>query len=290
MFSFWSLYLSLQQVFFHALGISAQASALMTIAYERYHTISNPFEKVQIKKRCLFLASSCWIMAVILATLQLLLARNTITHDICRKVPIKVYKTGSKYLVIAYGLVSFVMIVIYYIGIMMLVKKHLNQFDQKLNADNSTKSAAGNGPTPSGRIEPISIVDKNDPGSQSVKLRREASSVTKSPTTNSARKNEKVAKGSTQLTPSSLQVPKNVFVFSGCSKVTPALDIIPTISGNVQGDRESVSSAKKDVISPCTGPLSQTVGEKECNEKSDGKKKSKDWQPVVQWKVKNQDR
>ena len=182
-------------------------------------------------------------MAVILATLQLILARNTITHDICRKDPIKVYKTGGKYLVIAYGFVSFVMIVIYYIGILMLVKKHLNQFDQKLNGEHSTRSGGGgNGPTPSGRIvDNVSIVE---PPRESIQVRQEYSS--RSPVTPLTRNSDKSSsiKVAAQ-TPSSLQVPKNAFVFSNCNKVTPAPNLIPT-SCNIQenDDHEEYKSER----------------------------------------------
>lgn len=116
---------------------------MVTIAYERYNSVHSPFEKKQLRQRSLLFVTVCWLTATGLAALQLILAKPTITHDICN-MSVEVYHSSLKYVVVAYGTGAFLIIVVYYIGILYLVKKHLHKFDQKVPSQQPRPSNSTN--------------------------------------------------------------------------------------------------------------------------------------------------
>lgn len=74
-----------------------KASALVTIAHERFATIASPFStdnnKDAVTRRSLLFSVVCWLLGGSVAMVQVTLARDTITHDICTRAPVIVIKS-----------------------------------------------------------------------------------------------------------------------------------------------------------------------------------------------------
>jgi hypothetical protein len=112
------------QLFFHAISTAGQAFAFVTVGYERYHTVANPFDKENIRKMTHISIISCWIIAIIVAFVELFLVPDTITYEFCMKSSQLTKHLAISYIIAPFGVLCFILVGFYYSRIVWLVRKH----------------------------------------------------------------------------------------------------------------------------------------------------------------------
>lgn len=114
----------LSQLFAHTMSISGQLLSFVSVGYERYHTVSNPFDKEKVRRITHFLISICWILAIALSLLQLFFAPETIDFALCEHLSNGNNNNGIIYIMWPFGIFCFLLVAFFYGRIVWLVRKH----------------------------------------------------------------------------------------------------------------------------------------------------------------------
>ena len=114
-----------RQLFVHTMSISGQILSFVSVGYERYHTVSNPFDKEKVRRLTHMLVISCWIIAATIALLEIQLAPDTIGYHFCN-VSHRSSSThsGVIYIMLPFGTSCFVLVAFFYGRIVWLVRNH----------------------------------------------------------------------------------------------------------------------------------------------------------------------
>ncbi|UXI19930.1 nitric oxide synthase 1 [Sarcoptes scabiei] len=112
------------QLFAHTMSISGQLLSFVSVGYERYHTVSNPFDKEKVRRITHFLISICWILAIALSLLQLFFAPETIDFALCEHLSNGNNNNGIIYIMWPFGIFCFLLVAFFYGRIVWLVRKH----------------------------------------------------------------------------------------------------------------------------------------------------------------------
>ena len=106
------------------MSISGQILSFVSVGYERYHTVSNPFDKEKVRKITHFSVVSSWIIAILIALLETNVAPDTIGYDFCVESPVRTAHLGIIYVMFPFGAICFLMVAFFYSRIVWLVRKH----------------------------------------------------------------------------------------------------------------------------------------------------------------------
>lgn len=106
------------------MSISGQIVSFVSVGYERYHTVSNPFDKEKVRKITHCLVISCWLIAALVATLEMYLAPDTIGYNYCIRSNRKTGHMGIISIMLPFGAVCFCLVAYFYGKIVWLVRKH----------------------------------------------------------------------------------------------------------------------------------------------------------------------
>lgn len=112
------------QLFIHHLTISGQLLSFASVGYERYHTVSNPFDKEKVRKITHFLVINIWLLAILIPALELQFAPDTIDYAFCTRSIRGTGHLGILFIMLPFGLVCFLFVAYFYARIVTLVKKH----------------------------------------------------------------------------------------------------------------------------------------------------------------------
>lgn len=113
-----------RQLFIHTMSISGQILSFVSVGYERYHTVSNPFDKEKVRRITHILVVSCWAMAALIALVQLVFARDTIGYHYCMRESGKTRHDGLILIMLPFGIVCFLLVAFFYGRIIFLIRKH----------------------------------------------------------------------------------------------------------------------------------------------------------------------
>lgn len=107
------------------MSISGQILSFVSVGYERYHTVSNPFDKEKVRRITHCLVVLCWIVSMLIAALELNLAPDTIGYAFCsRETPQNTAHRGIVYIMLPFGVTCFILVAFFYGRIVWLVRKH----------------------------------------------------------------------------------------------------------------------------------------------------------------------
>lgn len=106
------------------MSISGQILSFVSVGYERYHTVSNPFDKEKVRRITHILVVACWVIAILIALVQLQLARDTIGYHYCMQLDSRSGHRGLILIMLPFGIVCFLLAAFFYGRIIFLVRKH----------------------------------------------------------------------------------------------------------------------------------------------------------------------
>ena len=117
-------YVIYSQLFIHHLTISGQLLSFASVGYERYHTVSNPFDKEKVRKITHFLVINIWLSAILIPALELQFTLDTIDYAFCTQSIRGTGHLGILFIMLPFGLVCFLFVAYFYARIVWLVRKH----------------------------------------------------------------------------------------------------------------------------------------------------------------------
>src|SRR4051794_36754914 len=106
------------------MSISGQILSFVCVGYERYHTVSNPFDKEKVRRITHFSVVSCWLVAVMVALLETNLVPDTIGYNLCIESVQPTAHRGITYIMMPFGGACFLLVAFFYGRIVWLVRKH----------------------------------------------------------------------------------------------------------------------------------------------------------------------
>lgn len=112
------------QLFIHHLTISGQLLSFASVGYERYHTVSNPFDKEKVRKITHFLVINIWLSAILIPALELQFTLDTIDYAFCTQSIRGTGHLGILFIMLPFGFVCFLFVAYFYARIVWLVRKH----------------------------------------------------------------------------------------------------------------------------------------------------------------------
>src|SRR5699024_6871496 len=92
--------------------------------FKRYHTVSNPFDKEKVRKITHFSVVSCWLIAILIALLEINVAPDTIGYNFCCESAKRTAHSGIILIMLPFGAICFLMVAFFYGRIVWLVRKH----------------------------------------------------------------------------------------------------------------------------------------------------------------------
>ena len=106
------------------MSIAGQLLSFVSVGYERYHTVSNPFDKEKVRKITHLLVISCWIVSTLIALIELIVARDTVGYNFCIQSSRRTCHAGILYIMLPFGTFCFLLVAFFYGRIVWLVRKH----------------------------------------------------------------------------------------------------------------------------------------------------------------------
>lgn len=105
------------------MSISGQLLSFVSVGYERFHMVSNPFDKEKVRKITHVLVISCWLLAIGISLLELYLAADTIDYAYCMSANI-IGHYGIIFIMLPFNSICFIMVAYFYCRIVLLIRKH----------------------------------------------------------------------------------------------------------------------------------------------------------------------
>ena len=139
--------------FFQAYGGTVQLATLAFISFERYQAIADPFGKQKRLKRVKIGIGLCWMLGLLAGILAGCVMSDSPLTLRCTGSVYSIdtyYDAYGRYVLIPTGFTSLVFIVIFYLKIIILVKKHVESTETILNRKHKVH------PAPTSAVIPIS--------------------------------------------------------------------------------------------------------------------------------------
>lgn len=119
-----NLFFCCRQLFIHTMSIAGQILSFVSVGYERYHTVSNPFDKEKVRKITHVLVMGCWLISLLIALIEIIVAADTVGYNYCVQSKLRSQHKGIIYIMLPFGVACFVLVAFFYGRIVWLVRKH----------------------------------------------------------------------------------------------------------------------------------------------------------------------
>lgn len=125
--------LSTRQLFVHTMSIAGQILSFVSVGYERYHTVSNPFDKEKIRRITHFSLVGCWVVSILIAGLEIHQAPDTVGYYFCTQNEGSTNHRGVLFIMLPFGLLCFLLVAFFYGRILWLVRTHCKNISATCN-------------------------------------------------------------------------------------------------------------------------------------------------------------